>query len=58
MYACASCKSLGKTRVVTVENCRIFSRKHLEVDHDTDCSPVSVESVDVLEIDQRITFKI
>jgi len=27
--ACASCKALGKARVVTVENCRIFNRKHL-----------------------------
>ncbi len=32
-YACASCKTLGKSRIVTVRNGRIYGRKHPEDDH-------------------------
>jgi len=48
-YVCASYKALGKTRGRERSH---FGRKHPEDDHHTDCNPVSVESVDVLEIDR------
>jgi hypothetical protein len=38
-YACASCKILGKTRVVTVKDGRICGRKHPEDEHHKDCRP-------------------
>ena len=40
-YYCASCKLLGKCRVVTVKSGRIFGRKHPEDDHHKDCRPLS-----------------
>ena len=40
-YACASCKTLGKSRVVTVKSGRIDVRKHPEDDHHKDCRPIA-----------------
>ena len=40
-YACASCKSLGKSRIVTVRNGRIYVRKHPEEVHHKDCRPIA-----------------
>ena len=40
-YVCASCRSLGKFRVVTVKSGRIFGRKHPEDEHHKDCRPLS-----------------
>ena len=36
-FACASCKRLGKSRVVTVKNNRIVGKKHPEDDHHDEC---------------------
>ena len=40
-YACASCRALGKSRVVTFKNGRIDVRKHPEDDHHKDCRPIA-----------------
>ena len=40
-YHCASCKTLGKSRVVTVRNGKIYGRKNPEDDHHKDCRPIA-----------------
>ena len=40
-YACASCRTLGKSRVVTVGNGIICGKKHPEDDHHKDCRPIA-----------------
>ena len=40
-YACASCRTLGKSRVVTVRNGTICGKKHPEDDHHKDCRPIT-----------------
>ena len=40
-YACTSCKTLGKSRVVTVKSGRIDVRKHPDDDHHKDCRPIA-----------------
>ena len=40
-YECASCKTLGKSRVVRVKNGRLDVRKHPEDDHHKDCRPIA-----------------
>ena len=40
-YACASCRTLGKSRVVTVRNGIICGKKHPEDDHHKDCRPIA-----------------
>lgn len=51
-FACASCKVLGKSRIVTIKNGRIVGNKHPEDDHHIDCRPVAEADIDVLEIDR------
>ena len=53
-YTCASCKSLGKSRLVTVKDGRIVGFKHPEDDHHPNCRPVPQESIDGLEIDRTM----
>src|ERR1043165_2635608 len=49
-FACATCKALGKSRIVTVVNGRIVGNKHPEDGHDEQYQPVSHASIDTLEI--------
>ena len=57
-FACASCKELGKSRIITVVDGRIVGRKHPEDDHHADCRPVSQTSVDVLDIDRNMRCEV
>jgi len=50
-FACASCKTLGKSRIITVRDGRIISSKHPEDDHHIDCHPTPDVNKDVLDID-------
>ena len=42
-YVCAPCKTLGKSRVVTVKDgsIHVYSRKHPKDDHHKDCRPIA-----------------
>lgn len=53
-YACSSCKSLGKSRIVTVSNDRIVGIKHPEDDHHADCKPVPEALINVTDIDRTM----
>ena len=58
VYACASCKSLGKSRTVTVVDGRLWGNKHPEDDHHPECTPVDRKSVDILEIDREMRSEV
>lgn len=53
-YACVTCKSLGKNRVITVRDGRIVGLKHPEDDHHVSCRPVSEDSVEILDMDRTM----
>ena len=53
-YSCAACKSLGRTRLVTVENGRIVGRKHPEDDHHPQCVPVPEHSIVARDVDRAM----
>lgn len=57
-YACASCKSLGKCRTVTVVNGRITGNKHPEDDHHADCKPVSDAAIEAIELQRSMCSEI
>lgn len=58
LFACASCKKLGKSRTVTVVEGRIVGNKNPEDDHHEACRPVPRESIDVLEIDRNMRSEV
>ena len=45
IFACASCKKLGKSRTITVQKGRIIGVKHPEDDHHPTCRSIPVEEV-------------
>ena len=57
-FACALCKKLGKSRIVTVRDGRIVSTKHPEDDHHSDCQPVAEVEIDVLDIDRKMRAEV
>lgn len=54
-YACASCKKLGKSRVITVTEGRVTCNKHPEDDHHADCNPIPEAAVEAIDM-QRTMF--
>jgi len=58
IYECSGCKTLKKSRSVTVVNGRIVGKKHPEDDHHPDCEPVPQNVIDALSIDREMRFAV
>jgi hypothetical protein len=57
LFACASCKKLGKSRTVTVVKGRIIGNKNPEDDHHEACRPIAREAIDV-DIDRTVRAEV